>query len=91
MSTERHYAVDGIQHRTAVLVDDEGQQVLVPTSRLPREILEGKVLRVPVNHAGTPDWGRAVLDEEETERRRAQAREVLEELEERDPGGDVKL
>ena len=42
MSTERHYAVDGIQHRTAVLVDDEGQQVLVPTSRLPRETVEGR-------------------------------------------------
>ncbi len=91
MSSERHYAVDGIQHRTAVLVDDDGQQVLVPTSRLPREITEGKVLRVPVNHAGTPDWGRATVDNEETERRRTEAREVLEELKGRDPGSDVKL
>ena len=91
MASERIYAVDRIQHRTAVLVDGDGHYVLVPCSRLPRELKESDVLRVPVDDAGTPDWGRAQIDQEEGERRRAEAGQVLEELEERDPGGDVKL
>ncbi len=91
MAIERIYAVDRIQHRTAVLVDEDGHYVLVPCSRLPRELKESDVLRVPVDDAGTPDWGRAQIDQEEAERRRAEAGRVLEELEERDPGGDVKL
>ncbi len=91
MASERIYAVDRIQHRTAVLVDEDGHYVLVPCSRLPRELKESDVLRVPVDDAGTPDWGRARIDAEEGERRRAEAGQVLEELEERDPGGDVKL
>jgi hypothetical protein len=91
MASELIYAVDRIQHRTAVLVDDGGHYVLVPCSRLPRELKESDVLRVPVDDANTPDWGRAEIDEEEGERRRGEAGRVIEELERRDPGGDVKL
>ena len=91
MASERIYAVDRIQLRTAVLADEDGHYVLVPCSRLPRELKESDVLRVPVDDADTPDWGRAQIDQEEGERRRAEAGRVLEELEGRDPGGDVKL
>ncbi len=49
MASERIYAVDRIQHRTAVLVDEDGHYVLVPCSRLPRELKESDVLRVPVD------------------------------------------
>lgn len=91
MTTDQHYAVDRIRHRTALLVDDQERQILVPTSRLPRELAEGQVLLVPVNEAGTADWGRARIDEAEAQRRKAQAEETIEELKERDPGGDVTL
>lgn len=91
MTTEQHYAVDRIRHRTALLVDDQQRQILVPTSRLPRELAEGQVLLVPVNEAGTADWGRARIDEAEAQRRKAQAEETIDELKERDPGGDVTL
>jgi hypothetical protein len=70
MSTDQHYAVDRIRHRTALLVDDQERQILVPTSRLPRELAEGQVLLVPVDEAG---------------------KETIEEMKERDPGGDVTL
>jgi hypothetical protein len=91
MSTDQHYAVDRIRHRTALLVDDQQRQILVPTSRLPRELAEGHVLLVPVDEAGTADWGRARIDEAEGQRRKAEAEETIEELRERDPGGDVTL
>jgi hypothetical protein len=91
MNTEQHYAVDRIRHRTALLVDDQQRQTLVPTSRLPRELAEGQVLLVPVDEAGTADWGRARIDEAESARRTAQAEEGIEELKKRDPGGDVEL
>jgi hypothetical protein len=91
MSTDQHYAVDRIRHRTALLVDDQERQILVPTSRLPRELAEGQVLLVPVDEAGTADWGRARIDEAEGQRRKAEAEDTIEELRERDPGGDLTL
>jgi hypothetical protein len=91
MSTDQYYAVDRIRHRTALLVDDKERQILVPTSRLPRELAEGQVLVVPVDEAGTADWGRARIDEAEGQRRKAEAAGTIEELKERDPGGDVTL
>jgi hypothetical protein len=90
MASEQLYAVDRIQQRTAVLVGEDQHHVLVPMSRLPRELKAGHVLRVPTNEEDTPDWGRAWIDEEETRQRKAQARKALEELEERDPGGDIE-
>ncbi len=52
-----------------MLSDQDDHQILVPAGRLPRETKEGKVLRVPVNDAGTPDWGSANIDAAATERR----------------------
>lgn len=91
MTTERLYAVDQVRGRTATLIDDEEHRILVPTSRLPRDLKEGNVLRVPVDAAGTPDWGWARIDQAEALRRKKEARDVLGELKERDPGGDVDL
>jgi hypothetical protein len=86
-------AVDRLEGPTAVLVDEDGRQIVVPVDRLPRnpKVQEGDVLRVPVDHAQRPDWFAAVVDQAETERRRAEARVALEKLKERDPGGDVQL
>jgi hypothetical protein len=85
--------LDRIEGPTAVLVDEGGRQIAVPVDRLPRNprVQEGDVLRVPVDHAQRPDWFAAVVDQAETERRKAEARATLERLKELDPGGDVSL
>jgi hypothetical protein len=85
--------VDRIEGPTAVLVNADGRQIVVPLERLSRnpQIQEGDVLRVPVDEAQRPDWFAAVVDQAETERRRAEGRAALEKLKERDPGGDVSL
>jgi hypothetical protein len=92
MTRRNHlFVVDRIEGRTAVLVPDEGNALDVQVGRLPAGTREGSVLRVPSGRAGGPDWAAAVLDEEERRRRLEEAEAILEELEKRDPGGDVTL
>ena len=62
----------------------------VPRSALPAGVAEDAVLLVPVV-AGTPQWGRAVIDHAERRRRLARAKAALEQLKKRDPGGDITL
>ncbi len=86
------WVVDRIEGDTAVLVEDGTHRTLdVSRSVLPTSIGEGAVLRVPVTEDGGPDWASAVPDEELRLRRLAEARDILEELKKRDPGGDVAL
>ena len=81
-----------IEGDTAVLVEDETPRALkVSRSLISVSVDEGTVLRVPATEEEGPDWGLAVLDEELRERRLAEARDVLEQLKKRDPGGDVVL
>jgi hypothetical protein len=89
-SAERLYVVDRIEHTVAVLVDDQGRSASVPLERLPSGTGEGVVLRIPFDN-GVPNWSDAMVDRTETERRHDAARHVLEELKERDPGGDVDV
>jgi hypothetical protein len=89
-STERLYVVDRIEQAVAVLVDDQGRSASVPTDRLPPGTGEGVVLRIPFER-NVPNWSQAMIDRTETERRRNAARNALEELGERDPGGDVGI
>ncbi len=91
MPTERLYAVDRLEGRQAVLVDDDGHSVTLLTSSLPPGAHEGVVLRVPLDPAGKPAWDQAQVDQAETARRRAEAAKRLERLKKRDPGGDLKL
>lgn len=49
------------------------------------------MLRVPAAEEGDLAWRLAVPDEELRQRRLAEARDILEELKARDPGGDVVL
>ena len=86
------WVVDRIEGDTVVLVEDETRRTLeVARSLISVSIDEGTVLRVPTTEDGGPDWGSAEPDEELRERRLVEAREVLEELKKRDPGGDVVL
>ena len=89
-STERVYVVDRIEQSVAVLVDDDGRTASVPMDRLPAGTAEGIVLRIPFT-TGVPNWSDAMVDRAETERRREAARRVLDDLQDRDPGGDVAV
>jgi hypothetical protein len=80
-----------------VLVEDgSGASVDVARARLGANaeagasLDEGAVLRVPVV-GGVPDWGRARADERLRRERLEDARDLLDELKRRDPGGDVVL
>ena len=59
---------------------------------MPLDILvrEGTVLKVPESK-GHPLWGSAMLDEELRLKRLRQAETILDELKNRDPGGDIVL
>ena len=86
------WVVDRIEGDTVVLVEDEtGRTSEVSRSLISVSVEEGTVLRVPVTEEGEPDWRSAEPDEELRRRRLAEARDVLEQLKARDPGGDVVL
>ena len=86
------WVVDRVEGDTVVLVEDEsGRTVEVSRSLISVSIDEGTVLRVPATEEGGPDWRLAKPDEELRQRRLAEARDVLEQLKRRDPGGDVVL
>ncbi len=86
------WVVDRIEGDTAVLVEDEtGHTLDVLRSFISVNVDEGMVLRLPATDDGSPDWSLAVADEELRRRRLEGARDILEELKTRDPGGDVVL
>ena len=86
------WVVDRVEGDTVVLVEDgTGRTLEVSRSLLSVAVDEGTVLRLPATEEGGPDWGLAVANEELRQRRLAEAREVLEQLKKRDPGGDVVL
>ena len=66
---KRYFAVTRIDGPTALLVDDDGHQIAVPLTRLPRTVSRGSLLSVPLDSAGTPAWSDSWIDEEEARRR----------------------
>ena len=89
--SERTWIVDRIEGEVAVLVADDDQEILdMPLNVLPRGLREGAVLKVPESK-GHPLWGSAMLDEELRLARLRQAEIILDELKNRDPGGDIVL
>ena len=89
--SERIWVVDRIESGAAVLVADKHNEILdIPLNILPDELREGSVLRVAEDLSG-PLWASASLDEESRLERLAGAEEVLDELRQRDPGGDIVL
>ena len=91
MPTEQQYAVDRLTATTAVLIDENGNTIAIPKNRLGVTPEEGMILFIPVDSSGTPNWYEARVDKEAAEEARMEARKILDELKERDPGGDVKL
>ena len=89
--SERTWVVDRIEGEVAVLVADDDQEILdMPLNVLPRGLREGTVLRVTESN-GHPLWVSATLDEESRLRRLREAETALDELKNRDPGGDIVL
>lgn len=89
--TERIWVVDRVEGGIAVVVRDEDARLEdVPVTLLPADIAEGAVLRVPES-GGRPAWAHAAVNEELRRTRLREAKEVLERLRRRDPGGDVVL
>ena len=84
------FVIDRFEGDTAVLLGDDGSEHEVQRSLLPPGAREGSVVRVPVS-GPLPDWSRAVLDEAELHRRDIAARERLDRLKRRDPGGNIEL
>ncbi len=89
MTVEQRYAVDRIEGETAVLIGDNGAEVALPVRNLGCPVKEGALLKVPLGRDGWPQWRRARVDRAEQENRTGRSADVLEELERRDPGGDV--
>ena len=89
MSTERLYVVDRIEGAVAVLIDEDQRSVDASLDRFQLPLHEGLALRVPIGDKGAPQWGKAEIDRREADTREAEG--MLEELQERDPGGDVAL
>jgi hypothetical protein len=83
MASTRYYAVDQITGQIAVLADDEGRNVALPLSRLPKGVAAGCVLSIRLDKAGTPAWSSAEIDDEEAKRRSEEAERLGAELKER--------
>ena len=94
MSIERQrWIVDRFEGELAVVEVDGERFVDLPRTLLPADAAEGDV--IAVNVRTDDEAARRVIetrvDREATARARAEARELIDELRERDPGGDVTL
>ncbi|MEX2472841.1 MAG: DUF3006 family protein [Gemmatimonadota bacterium] len=89
---DRSWVVDRIEGETVVLIDDaSGRTAEVARSAIGVQVREGTVLRVPVSPSGTLAWLSARVDDDEGSTREREARDILDDLRGRDPGGDVDL
>src|SRR5438552_1580741 len=88
---ELFYAVDRLEGRVVVLIDDDGTTIERDRGALPKGTREGSVIRVSLGADGDPDWISAALDEKERQRRLKKAKDQLRKLSDRDPGGDITL
>ena len=70
---KENYYVDKIVGGVAVLLRDDNQRTSIPLSRLPSGVRKGVVLRVPLDHVGTPSWPSAEIDDTEANRRSQKA------------------
>ena len=80
MSSNRYYAVEQLNGQIAVLADDEGKSVALPVSRLPKGVVQGCVLSIRLDNAGTPSWSSAEIDEDEAKRRSEETERLDDEL-----------
>ena len=94
MATERgvhRLIVDRIEGDLVVVELSGGGTIDLPRWMLPPELREGDVIAARAESAEGGWRVETRVDAEETTRRRAAARDTLERLSARDPGGDVQL
>ena len=74
------FVIDRFEGDTAILQNDDGADFNVEGSIIDPASSEGSVLRVAIDDGGEPQWETALVDDDETERRRAAARARIERL-----------
>jgi len=92
MSIERQsFVIDRFEGHRAVLVADDSSTFEVDRALLPEGARPGAVIRVVREGPKQMRWEDAIVDEEATAERAAEAAALLRRLKRRDPGGDVSL
>lgn len=81
MTSECVYTVDTVKDRIVTLLDDDGHAIAVDRFLLPRGLVNGVAVRVPLDAVGWPRWPESRLDSAETNRRRRRSQEIFAQLE----------
>jgi len=88
---KRIWTVDRIEGDVAVLVSDTNNRIVeVSLKKLPEETKEKSILHI-FERRDQPIWGSAVLDESVEVQKESESEEIVGELKQRDPGGDIKI
>jgi len=88
---KRIWAVDRIEGDVAVLVSDaDSRAVQVSLTKLPEGTEEKSILHV-FERRDQPVWNSAVLDESIQIEKESDSEEIVEDLKQRDPGGDITI
>ena len=88
---KRIWAVDRIEGDIAVLVSDaDSRAVQVSLTKLPEGTEEKSILHV-FERRDQPVWNSAVLDESIEIEKESELEEIVEDLKQRDPGGDIEI
>ncbi len=86
---KRIWAVDRIEGEVAVLVSDTSNRIVeVNLKKLPEGMKEKSILRV-FERKDQPVWSSAVLDESIEVQKESDGEDIVEDLKQRDPGGDI--
>ena len=88
---KRIWAVDRIEGDVVVLVSDaDSRAVQVSLTKLPEGTEEKSILHV-FERRDQPVWNSAVLDESIQIEKESDSEEIVEDLKQRDPGGDITI
>jgi hypothetical protein len=88
---KRIWAVDRIEGDIAVLVSDaDSKAIQVSLTKLPDGTEEKSILHV-FERRDQPVWNSAVLDESIEVQIESEAEAIVEDLKQRDPGGDITI
>ena len=88
---KRIWAVDRIEGDVAVLISDiDNRTVEVSLKKLPEGTKEKSILHV-FERRDQPVWTSAVLDESIEVQKESESKGIVEDLKQRDPGGDIVI
>ena len=88
---KRIWAVDRIERDIAVLVSDADNRIVeVDLKNIPEGAEEKSILHV-FERKDQPVWSSAVLVESIEVQKESESEEIVEDLKQRDPGGDIQI